>query len=173
MHISIEKLADGVHPINLDGDPDSLDLPQEEVAFSTPVKIRGTLTVTEDNFIIQANMATDADFECCRCLKAIKEHITGDVAVLYEKTDRAIPDSKDLTAADDVEVLDYNTKAIDISHRIEEIIRLNLPYKPLCSEDCKGLCSICGANLNEATCDCKIEEVDPRWHALQALLKEE
>ncbi len=113
------------------------------------------------------------DFECCRCLKPIKEHISGDIAVLYERTDRVIPETEDLTAADDIEVLDYHTKAIDLSHRIEEVIQLSIPLKPMCSEDCKGLCLICGINLNENTCDCELEKDDPRWHVLKTLLKEE
>ena len=173
MHISIEDLDDGVHDINLDGDPDSLDLPRENVSFSTPVKVEGRLTVSENNVIVQVRMATDADFECCRCLKPIKEHISGDIAVLYERTDRVIPETEDLTAADDIEVLDFHTKAIDLSHRIEEVIQLSIPLNPICFEDCKGLCSICGINLNEKTCDCKLEKDDPRWHVLKALLKEE
>lgn len=173
MQLTIENLEEGVHRINLNGDPGSLNLPDEDAAFTTPVEIAGTLSVSENNLILQIHAATVADHECSRCLKAIKVPLAGDIAVLYEKTDRAIPESEKLTEADDVEVLEYETKSIDLSHRIEEMIKLNMPLKPLCTESCKGLCSQCGINLNEATCSCTKDEVDPRWHVLRTLLKEE
>lgn len=47
---------------------------------------------------------------------------------------------------------------------------LALPVKPLCRPDCKGLCSICGANLNIRTCDCKKEKIDPRLAVLRDLI---
>ena len=173
MQISIEELTDGVHQINLEGDPNSITIPDEEVSFTTPLSIKGTLTVNEDSIILQATLSTQADLECSRCLKPIKVPISGKIAVLYEKSDRVISDPKDISDGDDVEILDYDTKSLGISHRIEELVQLVLPVKPLCSLDCKGLCSICGINFNEATCTCKSARVDPRWDVLQALLKEE
>jgi uncharacterized protein len=44
--------------------------------------------------------------------------------------------------------------------------------KPLCREDCRGLCPRCGSDLNVSECGCVVEEVDPRWRALQLLKKE-
>jgi len=48
---------------------------------------------------------------------------------------------------------------------------LSLPMKPLCSEGCKGLCPVCGTNLNRNTCDCKPVWEDPRFAALRELRK--
>jgi uncharacterized protein len=47
---------------------------------------------------------------------------------------------------------------------------LALPMKPLCKDDCKGLCPLCGANWNRDTCTCKAEWVDPRLAVLKKLL---
>jgi uncharacterized protein len=41
--------------------------------------------------------------------------------------------------------------------------------KPLCEENCAGLCPSCGSNLNDGPCDCKHEAIDPRWEGLQGL----
>ena len=47
-----------------------------------------------------------------------------------------------------------------------------LPFAPLCGKDCKGLCQTCGENLNERTCECKNERIDPRFESLKDLFKE-
>lgn len=50
---------------------------------------------------------------------------------------------------------------------MEDIIRLNIPVKPLCRPDCKGLCPVCGKDLNLGECECsKKMQVDPRWEPL-------
>jgi uncharacterized protein len=48
-------------------------------------------------------------------------------------------------------------------------LTLELPLNPVCDEDCKGLCSHCGQDLNTGVCGCVEENVDPRWAALSAL----
>jgi len=53
-----------------------------------------------------------------------------------------------------------------------ESLQIALPMKPLCKDDCKGLCPNCGTNLNKATCDCTTHWEDPRLAALRALKKE-
>ena len=50
-----------------------------------------------------------------------------------------------------------------------EQLQLNVPMKPLCRPDCKGLCPECGADLNEGACSCGEAKVDSRWAALAAL----
>lgn len=56
---------------------------------------------------------------------------------------------------------------LDISGLINALIWGNLPMKPLCREDCKGLCSVCGCNLNESVCDCDTRFYDPRLAILR------
>lgn len=48
----------------------------------------------------------------------------------------------------------------------EEFV-LALPVKPLCNENCKGLCPVCGVNRNSASCSCESEPLDPRMAALR------
>ncbi|MCK4236882.1 MAG: DUF177 domain-containing protein, partial [Candidatus Krumholzibacteria bacterium] len=61
----------------------------------------------------------------------------------------------------------------DIFPRVREAVILELPMKFLCSENCKGLCSRCGANLNEGDCGCNLRSGDSRWDVLKKLLSEE
>ncbi len=173
MQIAIEHLAEGLHQIHVEDTPSADFLPDEDCRFASPVKVEGTLTVSENSLVLQAGITVDMTFACGRCLKDVVESISGEIATYYEKTGRAIPDGEELTEADDVEILDYGAKTIDLRHRIAELVNLNLPMKPLCSEDCRGLCPECGRNLNESACSCGTRQVDPRLYTLKSLLKEE
>jgi uncharacterized protein len=58
---------------------------------------------------------------------------------------------------------------LDLTQLVREQILLNVPEQIYCTEDCKGLCEKCGGNLNLVDCNCKDEEIDPRWEALKNL----
>lgn len=58
---------------------------------------------------------------------------------------------------------------IDLEQPLRDLVVPELPTVPLCTEDCQGLCPTCGANLDDAPCDCGSEARDPRWDALRAL----
>ena len=70
---------------------------------------------------------------------------------------------------DEILLLDNDT--VDLSELVRETFILNMPTKTLCREDCKGLCSGCGANLNSEKCHCK-KEIDPRLQSLAKLLEQ-
>jgi uncharacterized metal-binding protein YceD (DUF177 family) len=71
---------------------------------------------------------------------------------------------------DDLDLYGYDGEEIDLTPLFRDQVVLAVPFAPLCSEDCKGLCPQCGADRNLETCDCK-PPVDPRWAALQQHLK--
>ena len=73
---------------------------------------------------------------------------------------------------DDLTTAFYEHDEIDLDHLMREQFHLALPMKPLCREDCKGLCPRCGANRNTTTCTCEVRWEDPRLAGLKALLKD-
>ncbi len=60
---------------------------------------------------------------------------------------------------------------IDISELVRQLLVLHLPARSLCRPGCRGICPACGADLNETTCDCGREEIDPRLAPLRELLQ--
>jgi DUF177 domain-containing protein len=72
--------------------------------------------------------------------------------------------------ADELAASFYEDDRIDLGQMILEQIVLALPMKPLCKVDCRGLCPECGANRNATSCDCEIDDTDPRWATLKTLL---
>ena len=104
---------------------------------------------------------------CARCL----EEYTFDVAkdffvVLIPKADLA--GEVELTD-DDLDLSFYEGDQVDLSPLVREQIILALPTRPLCRDDCKGLCPHCGANLNAQACPCTESSGDPRLAVLRNL----
>ena len=68
---------------------------------------------------------------------------------------------------DDLSIAYYRDDQIQLGDLVREQLRLAAPMKPLCSDDCRGLCPVCGANRNEMTCDCDTSWLDPRLDRLR------
>jgi uncharacterized protein len=69
----------------------------------------------------------------------------------------------------DMVFVPYGENTIDITDQVHDVLMLGLPVKPLHSDLCKGLCAVCGADLNEETCGCAETSPDGRWNALENL----
>ena len=72
---------------------------------------------------------------------------------------------------EDLETSYYRDDRIDLNELLREQFYLALPMKPLCREECRGLCAQCGTNLNTGSCDCAPAWEDPRLAALKGLAK--
>lgn len=70
---------------------------------------------------------------------------------------------------DEADQVVYTGKELDLGPVVREQLLLSLPMDALCSEGCKGLCQICGTNLNEKACGCDQHVPDPRWAALKSV----
>jgi uncharacterized protein len=70
---------------------------------------------------------------------------------------------------DDAEIEVFDGKQIDLDPILREQLLLALPMNALCSEECKGLCGMCGQNLNDRACDCDRHPVDPRLAVLKQI----
>ena len=106
-------------------------------------------------------------FPCCgRCLEQYEAEFEFPFHELFQEEVAAATETKD-------EINYFHGDEIDISAVIRETIVLSEPLRTVCSEDCKGLCSSCGANLNTETCGCQHETLDPRLAALKKLLEKD
>jgi len=149
---------------------DNLDYESDIVALRDLVKVRLTIQEIGEEFFCQGQMVAPVEEECARCLTLFKDELTNDISFIVK-----IGEEKSNLAADDEEeniiYLKPGEHVVDLRDLIREAIILALPIKPLCDPECKGLCPQCGANLNEETCDCKVEEYDNRWEGLKDLLE--
>ncbi len=167
--IPIEDLVDGVRQVDFDSTPDDLALPRDDGRFESPIHISAKLTKMGNHLVIRGEISVEVTTECSRCLTIFKKPVITQIDVLFERTDHLSIDSNDVDESDDLVFLDIDAKEIDIGSRVVEAIRLTMPLKPLCNEACKGLCSICGTDLNKGSCKCKVESEDPRWQSLKGI----
>jgi uncharacterized protein len=86
--------------------------------------------------------------------------------VLKPATD---PARDEAAAEEDVSLSFYDDDEIDLSPLVRESMILSLPTRPLCGEECRGLCAHCGANRNTTECACRDDWSDPRLDVLRTL----
>ena len=174
MKVIIEQITEGVHPFHFEVPSDILELQTDDVRLPMPVVVDGTLSVAGGNLVVQAQIVTMAEYECSRCLEPFFEELTGEMAILYEKKAESRAAEKTLVdESDDVENLSLDAKEIDLTKRVEEALYVAVPMRPLCREDCLGLCPHSGIDRNKQRCACKSEVTDPRWQVLKKIIEEE
>ena len=136
------------------------------VSFPSPMKVRGDITNTAGYMRMTLTASLDYEAKCARCLAPVNGSFTFDL----EKTvaPREVLSDLDEDRLDDYAIIDDGF--LDIDSRIIEQLEVEFPYRFLCRDDCKGLCSKCGKNLNDGECGCDHKEIDPRMAPLQKLL---
>jgi|Deesub1362B_J571_1020462.scaffolds.fasta_scaffold01764_4 uncharacterized protein len=126
--------------------------------------LEGTVefTRTNEGIFAEGLFRTNIKMECVRCLEIFAQPLT------FRLEERFLFPSAVFTGGPVFPILEGGF--IDLSEPLREHILLAIPMRPLCRPDCRGLCSQCGQNLNEGTCDCKEEKIDHRLIALKELI---
>ena len=142
-----------------------MDLSDMEFAdqhpVSHPVAVSGTVRNSADVLGLDLTVQTTLDSVCDRCGKVFSREKT----VFYRCM---LAESLANGEHDEIELLENGT--IDLDDLARTVFILEMDTKTLCSEDCKGLCPRCGADLNLGPCSCK-KEIDPRLAVLAKLLE--
>lgn len=139
------------------------------VEFLSPVVIEGTISqAEEDCLILEAEGSVTILMECNRCLKEVSQTITFDLEECFVQAGKENEEHK----RDEDEAEIFSGFSIDCIELVQKNIVLTLPMKCLCEEECKGLCSVCGQDLNEDFCNCDRREIDPRFEGLLAFFKD-
>jgi len=109
--------------------------------------------------------------ECDRCLSPFEYKIEHEFDLnIKPSASLNLEEERELTE-EDMEVSFYEDSWISFLDLLKEEILLSLPYKKLCKEDCKGLCPVCGTNLNEKECTCKKPKKESPFAVLKELLQ--
>ena len=116
--------------------------------FAEPVQMHGELHNRAGIVTLQSTVSCTLDAVCDRCLAPIHRQYSYDFSHVVVPSLRSEGEVYDTYLVADQDRIDMNETAISD-------LLLMLPTKMLCREDCKGLCYICGCDLNESTCDCQ------------------
>lgn len=132
--------------------------------IKTPVRITGEVLSKTGIVSLEALIEADYSADCDRCGTPSTKHYSIPVNRVLV-TELANEEEND-------EMLVLPEMKLDLYELVLTEVVLNVPSKHLCKEDCKGICSKCGKNLNEGKCDCPEKEIDPRLKVLADLLNE-
>lgn len=151
-------------------DPEEFEGRTSHFKVVEPVDLRFRVHKDKNRYRLVGRVTTLLEQTCSRCLEPFRQPIDAAFDVRY------LPQSEN-TGRDEREVEEddlmdayYRDDQIDLRQLMDEQFYLTLPMKPLCREECKGLCSNCGVNLNETTCKCQVRWEDPRLAGLKSLM---
>lgn len=121
-------------------------------------------------YLVSGEIEFKTSLDCVRCLEPLEFAEDTKFAVRYAPRPEDRPEHHDLEISQgDLDLDYYAERHVNLEEIIAEQIDLALPMKALCEEACPGLCPRCGARLGSENCDCKEEEIDPRWEALRKI----
>ncbi|GAB4483679.1 MAG: DUF177 domain-containing protein [Thermodesulfovibrionales bacterium] len=138
---------------------------------ASPVSGRLLVTKTDREIGVTGNLQAEIGFSCSRCLKPFRRSLDLPVDVVYHPLEEEGREQHELHD-DEMDMGFYQGDEIDLQDLVREQVLLNLQMKPLCDEQCRGICPKCGADLNEGPCGCPQKEADPRFSVLKKLLPE-
>lgn len=155
--------------------PQSLALSEgnlrDDAWLEAPFEVRLSIRNGGDRLILEGHFEAQLRMVCGRCLKEFQTlgfiPIEEQMLLTQQVAQDAAEDEDDPDR--ELEVLEGDT--IDVTALVRENLLSQLPMKPLCTEECLGLCPTCGVDLNLGECDCATTDVDPRLAGLAAWLE--
>jgi uncharacterized protein len=138
----------------------------------SPVAVRGRLSEAEPDLWLDLEVAFRVSQPCDRCGRPAPAELRSRAKLLVVR--RPASAGRDSggeveLSEDELGVLEVAGGEFESEPLVAEQVQLELPPRPLCRDDCRGLCPICGGDRNERECDCEREASDPRWSALAEL----
>jgi uncharacterized protein len=144
----------------------------QDFTVGAPVSLAFDIFKDKQQFRLVGQVQTTLEMPCGRCLEPYTAPVDQHFDLRYHPHTRNTGEGEIEIEDDDLTTAFYENDEIDLGHLMQEQFYLSLPMKPLCRDDCKGLCVVCGSNLNLETCACKPAWEDPRLAALKKLRAE-
>ncbi|HOI30008.1 MAG TPA: DUF177 domain-containing protein [Melioribacteraceae bacterium] len=161
MIIKYTNFSDGIHKLEFDEPVEKVGL---ENLFFGNVLVDCRMDKSQHQIVLNCEATVNSRFLCDRCNSEYESKINTVFQLSYIF-------SKSIQQSDDfnVKYLSPEQDKIDISKDVYEYTEIAIPMKKLCSEECKGLCPVCGKNLNLKKCNCHIEINNDIWEPLKKL----
>lgn len=161
MIIKYTNFSDGIHQIIFDEPVEKVGL--EELFFGN-VQVDCRMDKSQHQIVLNCEAVVNYKMVCDRCNSEFntKLHANFQLSYIFSKNPVVSEDYN-------VKYISADQDKIDISKDVYEYTELSIPMKKLCSDDCKGLCSVCGINMNQGKCDCHLEKTNDIWEPLKKL----
>lgn len=165
MIINVSEIKDGGLSFDLTRVPGWLGGSEksEVASVDSDIEFHVDLLRTAGEISVRGEIGFLAVARCSRCLSDVKVDTNLEVNLILSPSET----EKKEEAGGDIDYETYRGKTIDLNDYMREQVNLSLPYKVVCTEDCRGLCSGCGQNLNEQQCGCETHQEDSRFAVLK------
>ncbi len=168
MFIDLATAPTHQKPLRAEFAADEIDL-AGEARLNGPAVFNGEIFRNEHRTYLGGMITATGEADCSRCLEPVKRAFEIPFRDVFVDAGHET-DQRDLEVGeDDLDESLVIGGRIDLAEVVREQILLAMPEQMFCSEDCRGLCPICGGNRNLIDCKCEDDEVDPRWAALKNL----
>ena len=164
--------AEHIDSVELFEKPETLGLEEEGVSLG---EIKAVCNIIRDPNVVRVKLKTfvNADFCCSRCVEDFSRVLVGEVSFVVRRLNKGeqmpeIRETDDIDQ-DDLVMIECDYNAVDIDDYVRDAVILSIPSKPVCDENCKGLCPHCGKNLNTEKCSCSETKSDSRWVKLKKI----
>ncbi len=162
LKLNISSYSEGLSSEKRTVKPSEIDLDEQE--FYHPINLLFNINKIGSEVFLKVQIDTSVALVCDRCLVDYKYKLKDTVTIVCTTDNSLVTEDED-----GIYFISETTNEINIADSIRDALILNIPQKKLCFDKCKGLCSRCGANLNDEICNCKSEKIDPRWEALKKI----
>ncbi len=155
-------------------DPENFNDRLSRIAAERPVEATGRLYRAGTTIYFDGEVDATVRLDCSRCLKTFSFSVSGEVSAIFmPEVDGEGEEPEKQLRADDLDVQFYDGAEIDLLPPMRDYVAFEIPMRPLCADDCNGLCPECGSDLNKTKCSCEKHQVDPRFSALKKLITSE
>ena len=143
------------------------DEQDQVLGLDAPLRVRAKVSKVGDKFFVHGTIRGGIRIRCDRCLEPFHRKLAADFHV-YLVFQREGADQGEIELLDDDMEVDFiKGDRLDLGDVVREQIYLSLPMSSICNEHCRGLCPVCGANLNERSCLCNKAEGPPAFSKLR------
>ncbi len=167
MLLDLSRLRSGVETLTRRYEPSAFRLEHEDFRLVAPVHLVGEVRKDAQKVRLTGRLTATLKCDCGRCLEPFTVPVDTKIDVMLLPSAHNTGEAEQEVAEDDLGVSYYKDDVVDLGELMREQFYLALPMKPLCQEECRGLCALCGINRNRETCTCETTWVDPRMEALK------
>ena len=126
-----------------------------DCAFTSPLAVSLRLVREYGHIRLNGRIAVSVGLSCSRCLAEFSKDLVSTFTIYYTQSTESSAEEDEVELGEsDLIAAYYSGDEIDFRDEIAQQVLLEIPYKPLCSEGCKGLCPTCGVDMNSVACNC-------------------
>ena len=167
MRLDLEKLEESGGRFARVYESADLQFDDSDLTLTKPIEVRGRVRRRGNEAELIGEIHTTVAIACSRCLKAVELQVDVNFDERFVDTIAWREEEQHELLSEDLNLAVFDGETIDLDDLIKEEILLSLPARILCSEDCQGLCPVCGIDRNKATCNCETKPNDSRWEKLR------